>query len=101
MNVFRTFHASSRSTCKQGEAEGVVISTDPNTFFGRAALLVGQDDDTTDHLQKILVQFGPFCIVTIVLTEIFVLYAGFRYQYRRGLNNIRLIGGIPIRYSCC
>ena len=89
------------STCKQGEAEGVVISTGPNTFFGRAASLVGQDDDTTGHLQKILAQIGSFCLVTIgifVLAEIFVLYAGFRYQYRRGLDNILvlLIGGIPI-----
>ncbi|KAF9051648.1 plasma membrane H+-transporting ATPase [Panaeolus papilionaceus] len=91
----------SGSTCKQGEAEGVVISTGPNTFFGRAASLVGQDDDTTGHLQKILAQIGSFCLVTIgifVLAEIFVLYAGFRYRYRRGLDNILvlLIGGIPI-----
>jgi len=92
---------SSGSTCKQGEAEAVVISTGPNTFFGRAASLVGQDDDTTGHLQKILAHIGTFCLVTIgifVIAEIFVLYAGFRYQYRRGLNDILvlLIGGIPI-----
>ncbi|KAH8101094.1 plasma-membrane proton-e [Cristinia sonorae] len=91
----------SGSTCKQGEAEGVVISTGPNTFFGRAASLVGQDDDTTGHLQKILAQIGSFCLVAIgifVLAEIFCLYAGFRYKYRRGLDNILvlLIGGIPI-----
>ncbi|KII87656.1 hypothetical protein PLICRDRAFT_42158 [Plicaturopsis crispa FD-325 SS-3] len=91
----------SGSTCKQGEAEGVVISTGANTFFGRAASLVGQDDDTTGHLQKILAQIGSFCLVSIgifVLAEILVLYAGFRYNYRRGLDNILvlLIGGIPI-----
>ncbi|EFI27078.1 plasma membrane ATPase [Coprinopsis cinerea okayama7 len=91
----------SGSTCKNGEAEGVVISTGANTFFGRAASLVGQDDDTTGHLQKILAQIGSFCLVSIgifVIAEIFVLYAGFRYQYRRGLDNILvlLIGGIPI-----
>ncbi|KAG5644206.1 hypothetical protein DXG03_008869 [Asterophora parasitica] len=91
----------SGSTCKQGEAEGVVISTGANTFFGRAASLVGQDDDTTGHLQKILAQIGSFCLVSIgifVVAEIFCLYAGFRYSYRRGLDNILvlLIGGIPI-----
>ncbi|KAI0733405.1 plasma membrane H+-transporting ATPase [Fomitopsis betulina] len=91
----------SGSTCKQGEAEGVVISTGANTFFGRAASLVGQDDDTTGHLQKILAQIGTFCLVVIgifVIAEIFCLYAGFRFHYRRGLNNILvlLIGGIPI-----
>jgi len=91
----------SGSTCKQGEAEGVVISTGANTFFGRAASLVGQDDDTTGHLQKILAQIGAFCLVSIgicILAEILVLYAGFRYSYRRGLDDILvlLIGGIPI-----
>ena len=92
---------ASGSTCKQGESEGVVISTGANTFFGRAASLVGQDDNSTGHLQKILAQIGSFCLITIgifVLAEIFCLYAGFRFQYRRGLNNILvlLIGGIPI-----
>lgn len=91
----------SGSTCKQGEAEGVVISTGANTFFGRAASLVGQDDDTTGHLQKILAQIGSFCLVVIgifIVAEIFCLYAGFRYHYRRGINDILvlLIGGIPI-----
>ncbi|KAH8918106.1 plasma-membrane proton-e [Atractiella rhizophila] len=91
----------SGSVCKSGEAEGVVISTGANTFFGKAATLVGADDDTTGHLQKILGQIGSFCLVSIgifVIAEIFVLYAGFRYSYRRGLDNILvlLIGGIPI-----
>ncbi|KAF8415447.1 E1-E2 ATPase-domain-containing protein [Boletus edulis BED1] len=78
----------SGSTCKQGEAEGVVISTGTNTFFSRAASLVGQDDDTTGHLQKILAQIGSFCLVSIgifVVAEILVLYAGFKYNYRHGL----------------
>ncbi|THG96573.1 hypothetical protein EW026_g5285 [Hermanssonia centrifuga] len=91
----------SGSTCKQGEAEGVVISTGANTFFGRAASLVGQDDDSTGHLQKILAQIGSFCLIvigTFIIAEIFCLYAGFRYHYRRGINDILvlLIGGIPI-----
>lgn len=55
----------SGSTCKQGEAEGVVIATGPNTFFGRAAALVGADDDSTGHLQKILAQIGSFCLISI------------------------------------
>ncbi|KAG9053845.1 plasma membrane H+-ATPase [Serendipita sp. 407] len=91
----------SGSTCKQGEAEGMVISTGPNTFFGRAASLVGADDDSTGHLQMILAQIGSFCLVVIgifVLLEICVLYGRFHYSYRRGLDNILvlLIGGIPI-----
>ncbi|KAG7088689.1 hypothetical protein E1B28_012660 [Marasmius oreades] len=91
----------SGSTCKQGEAEGVVISTGANTFFGRAASLVGQDDDTTGHLQKILAQIGSFCLIAIglfIVLEIVILYPKFHYTYRRGLDNILviLIGGIPI-----
>jgi H+-transporting ATPase len=91
----------SGSTCKQGEAEGVVISTGANTFFGRAAMLVGQDDDSTGHLQKILAQIGSFCLISIgifVILEIVVLYPAYHYSYRRGLDDILvlLIGGIPI-----
>ena len=52
-------------------------------------------------MQKILAQIGSFCLVCIgifVVAEILVLYAGFRYSYRHGLDNILvlLIGGIPI-----
>ena len=62
---------------------------------------MGQDDDTTGHLQKILAQIGSFCLIVIgvfIIAEIFCLYAGFRYHYRRGINDILvlLIGGIPI-----
>lgn len=57
--------AFSGSTCKQGEAEGIVISTGPNTFFGRAATLVGEDNDSTGHLQAVLARIGLFCMVSI------------------------------------
>lgn len=93
----------SGSTCKQGECEGIVISTGPNTFFGRAATLVGQDNDQTGHLQMVLARIGSFCLVSIgifVVLEIIILYGApsFRYSYRDGLDNILvlLIGGIPI-----
>lgn len=91
----------SSSICKHGEAEGVVIATGANTFFGRAATLVGADDDSTGHLQKILAQIGLFCLVSIgifIILEIVILYPVYKYTYRRGLDNILvlLIGGIPI-----
>lgn len=91
----------SGSTCKQGEAEGIVISTGPNTFFGRAATLVGEDNDQVGHLQMVLARIGSFCLVSIgifVLLEIVILYPKFKYSYRDGLDNILvlLIGGIPI-----
>ncbi|KAL0082313.1 hypothetical protein F4703DRAFT_1864636 [Phycomyces blakesleeanus] len=91
----------SGSTVKQGEAEAIVIGTGVNTFFGRAAKLVGDAGDDIGHLQQILGMIGNFCLVSIgifIVAEILVMYAGFRYHYRRGINNllVLLIGGIPI-----
>ena len=91
----------SSTTCKQGECEAVVISTGKNTQFGHAAQMVGRATDEMGHLQKILAKIGNFCIVFIaifIVAEVFVMYAGFRYSYRRGINNILvlLIGGLPI-----
>ncbi|CAE6452779.1 unnamed protein product, partial [Rhizoctonia solani] len=91
----------SSSTCKQGEAEGVIISTGGNTFFGRTPSLVGQGDDTTGHLQKILAQIGFFCLVSIgifIILEIVIPYPRFHYSYCHGLDSILvlLIGAIPL-----
>ena len=44
----------SGSICKQGEAEGIAIATGANTFFGRAATLVGAENNLTGHMQAIL-----------------------------------------------
>ncbi|KAJ6568184.1 hypothetical protein B0H10DRAFT_1841054 [Mycena sp. CBHHK59/15] len=58
-----------------------------------------QDDDTTGHLQKMRAQVGSSCLVaTGIVAEILLFYAGFKYSYRRGLDNILvlLIGDIPI-----
>ncbi|KAG0039102.1 plasma membrane H+-ATPase [Podila clonocystis] len=91
----------SGSTVKQGEGEAVVIGTGSNTFFGRAAKLVQMAGDDVGHLQIVLGQIGKFCIVSIaifLIIEVIVMYAGFKYDYRRGINNVLvlLIGGIPI-----
>jgi hypothetical protein len=48
----------SGSTCKEGEAEGIVISTGANTFLGRVASLVGQEDDTASHCPVLGVKFA-------------------------------------------
>ncbi|KAI8450347.1 H+-transporting ATPase [Phakopsora pachyrhizi] len=91
----------SGSTCKQGEAEAIVIATGPNTFFGRAATLVGEESGSRGNIQSILSKIGGFCLFSIglaVILEIIVLYGIFHHSYRRGLDNILvlLIGGIPI-----
>ncbi|KAG2224450.1 hypothetical protein INT45_010516 [Circinella minor] len=91
----------SGSTMKQGEAEAIVIGTGSNTFFGRAARLVGEANEGIGHLQTILAKIGNFCLCSIgifLVVEILVMYAAYRYAYRRGIDNILvlLIGGIPI-----
>ncbi|KAF9939097.1 plasma membrane H+-ATPase [Mortierella antarctica] len=91
----------SGSTVKQGEGEAVVIGTGSNTFFGRAAKLVQLAGDDVGHLQIVLGRIGRFCIVSIaifLIIEVIVMYAAFKYDYRRGINNVLvlLIGGIPI-----
>ncbi|KAJ2723990.1 hypothetical protein GGI07_002277 [Coemansia sp. Benny D115] len=91
----------SGSTVKQGEAEAIVIGTGLNTFFGRAASLVAGANEGMGHLQQVLAKIGNFCICSIAIflvAEIFVMYPGFKFRYRRGMNNllVLLIGGIPI-----
>lgn len=44
-----------------------MIGTGLNTFFGRAAKLVGGAHNETGHLQTILAQIGNFCIAGIVI----------------------------------
>ncbi|KAG0744730.1 hypothetical protein G6F57_008084 [Rhizopus arrhizus] len=91
----------SGSTVKQGEAEAIVIGTGLNTFFGRAAKLVGEAGDETGHLQSILAKIGNFCLCSIglfLVLEILIMYPRFHYAYRDGIDNllVLLIGGIPI-----
>ncbi|KAI9570890.1 hypothetical protein HD554DRAFT_2240717, partial [Boletus coccyginus] len=74
--------------------KGVIISTGANFFGHAAAFLIGQDNDTTGHLQQILAQIGSFCLVSIgifVVAKILILYAGFKYSYRCNLNNILVL----------
>ncbi|KAF8761374.1 plasma membrane H -transporting ATPase [Rhizoctonia solani] len=75
----------SGSTCKQGEAEGVVIATGANTFFGRAASLVDRIFLLGFH-RSLRRPRNCYPLSSLPL------------YYRRGLDNILvlLIGGIPI-----
>ncbi|KAG1396965.1 hypothetical protein G6F58_011612 [Rhizopus delemar] len=58
----------SGSTVKQGEAEAIVIGTGTNTFFGRAAKLVGDANDDVGHLQTILAKIDSIMLTELVLT---------------------------------
>lgn len=58
------------------DSEHLVIGTGVNTFFGRAAKLVGNAHDEIGHLQTILAKIGHFCIIAIglfLIAEIMVM----------------------------
>jgi H+-transporting ATPase len=90
----------SGTTIKQGNGEGIVVSTGVNTFFGKAAALVDETDNTS-HIQKVMTSIGSFCVLLILVFEVVIIaamYPGFKYSYRRGIDNVLvlLIGGVPI-----
>ncbi|CAF1026525.1 unnamed protein product [Adineta ricciae] len=93
----------SGAVCKLGEAEAIVIGTGKHSFMGKTIGLVGDSNDTA-HLQIIMGRIGLFCIgwiVVFLIAQIIVMYAVFRYDYRRGMNNliVTLVGGIPTAMS--
>ncbi|KAG8724122.1 plasma membrane H+-ATPase [Ceratobasidium sp. 395] len=78
----------------------VSLSLPVATLSSVAPRLVGQDDDTTGHLQKILAQIGSFCLVSIglfVLLEIVILYP-LPLSHRRGLDDLLFL--LPCPLSC-
>ena len=58
--------AYSGSVVKQGEMEGVVISTGGNTFFGRTAKLVA-GAGAVSHAQKAMFNIGNFLIIVALI----------------------------------
>jgi len=90
----------SGSTVKQGEIEALVFATGVNTESGKSSMLVASTNEM-GHLQLILTQIGMFCLAWIGIWIIIlcgVLYGGYDFDYRRGIDMILviLIGGVPI-----
>lgn len=96
----------SGSTIKQGERHCVVYATGMDTFFGRAAALLGETDNVA-NIQKIMTKIGAMCLLTIgvwVVIEIGVGFGVYDHSCYGGdgycpiLTNILVIivGGIPI-----
>lgn len=90
----------SGSTIKQGENEALVCATGTETEFGKAANLVATTNEM-GHLQQVLKLIGAFCCVYIILWVVIlcaVLYGGYTWDYRRGIDMVLviLIGGVPI-----
>ena len=94
------------STIKQGERHCVVYATGMNTFFGRAAALLGGATSEA-HLQQIMTKIGFTCLITIgvwIVIELGVQFGHYDHECSGGsgmcptLTNLLVIivGGIPI-----
>ena len=69
--------AYSGSVVKQGEMEGVVITTGSNTLFGRTAKLVA-GAGSVSHAQKAMFEIGNFLIiVAVVLAAIIIAFRAY------------------------
>ena len=98
--------AFSGSTVKQGEREAVVYATGVNTFFGRAAALIGSTNNVA-NIQKIMTRIGAVCLITIavwVTIELIVQFVHYTHECHIGLEMcptvtnilVIIVGGIPI-----
>ncbi|DBA75013.1 TPA: hypothetical protein ACH3X1_010354 [Trebouxia sp. C0004] len=96
----------SGSTIKQGEKHAIVYATGANTFFGRAAALIGATNNVA-NLQKIMTKIGACCLITIgvwMVIELAVQFGHYRHACAGGENGcptltnmlVIIVGGIPI-----
>lgn len=96
----------SGSTIKQGERHCMVYATGMDTFFGRAAALLGESDNVA-NLQIIMTKIGSICLVTIgiwCIIELAVLFGYYDHSCTGGEGNcpaltnmlVIIVGGIPI-----
>lgn len=95
----------SGSIVKMGELYCLVIATGPDTYFGKAAGLITEEENDS-HVYRILAYIGWFCISLIavfVLAELLVEFVGRQRQCDsagtcRPLENalVIIVGGVPI-----
>eukprot|EP00887_Chlorella_sp_A99_P007956 scaffold12.g7956.t1 len=89
-----------------GERHCVVYATGMETFFGRAAALLGSAQGTA-NLQKIMTRIGAFCLITIgvwCVIELAVQFGHYKHQCVGGQGGcptllnmlVIVVGGIPI-----
>ena len=81
----------SGSTIKQGEKHAIVYATGANTFFGRAAALIGATNNVA-NLQKIMTKIGACCLITIgvwMVIELAVQFGHYRHACAGGESESR------------
>ena len=92
----------SGSTIKQGEKHAIVYATGANTFFGRAAALIGSTNNVA-NLQKIMTKIGGTCLVTIgvwIIIELCVQFGYYRHACAGGESKFLLSCCCTCLYSC-
>ena len=80
----------SGSTIKQGEKHAIVYATGANTFFGRAAALIGATNNVA-NLQKIMTKIGGTCLITIgvwIIIELCVQFGHYRHACAGGESKL-------------
>lgn len=77
----------SGSTVKQGECEALVYATGINTFFGRAASLIGGTQNVA-NIQKIMTTIGAVCLLTIGIWVVIEMAAQFGHYSHSCLGGI-------------
>ena len=79
------------STIKQGERHCVVYATGMDTFFGRAAALLGQVNSVA-NIQKVMTRIGACCLVTIgvwIIIELSVQFGKYNHSCKGGVGECR------------
>jgi H+-transporting ATPase len=72
--------AYSGSIARQGEMNGLVVTTGMNTYFGKTAKLV-EEAETQSHFQKAVIKIGDYLIfLALALVAIIFLAALFRHE---------------------
>lgn len=88
----------SGSIIRQGEMNGVVVTTGMSTYFGKTAKLV-EEARTQSHFQKAVIKIGDYLIVlAVALVALIFLVALFRHENpldRLQFALILLVAAIP------
>jgi H+-transporting ATPase len=70
----------SGSIARQGEMNGLVVTTGMNTFFGKTAKLI-EEVEKRSHFQKAVIKIGDYLIaLALVLVTLIFLVALFRHE---------------------
>jgi H+-transporting ATPase len=83
---------------RQGEMEGLVVSTGMNTYFGKTTKLV-EEAKTHSHFQKAVIKIGDYLIalsivlVAVVFTEALFRHESFLHTFQFAL--VLIVAAIP------